>query len=251
MLTTPTAAREIAPLSHAEAMALAQTEYQRFLSLLESLPTRAWQQPTECPGWDVRAMAGHLLGMLEHTQDPAEQARQNQLAAARAEQAGVFWIDALNALQVDEHADLSPEQVVAAYRHGLPGALAARTNAPEPLRAQPFNPGPPFNEEWTLGYLLDVILTRDVWMHRIDVCRATGQPLVLTSDHDGRMVADVVREWAARHNQPFRLVLTGPAGATFEHAADGPAFELDAIEFCRALSGRGSTPAPLDQTVPF
>jgi hypothetical protein len=29
-----------------------------------------------------------------------------------------------------------------------------------------FNPGPPFDEEWTRGYLTDVIHTRDPWMHR-------------------------------------------------------------------------------------
>ncbi len=63
-----------------------------------------------------------------------------------------------------------------------------------------------------MGYLLDVILTRDPWMHRVDIARATGRDLVLTPEHDGRIVADVVAEWARRHGQPFTLTLTGPAG---------------------------------------
>ena len=29
-------------------------------------------------------------------------------------------------------------------------------------------------EPWTLGYLIDVILTRDPWMHRMDIAAATG-----------------------------------------------------------------------------
>jgi hypothetical protein len=56
-----------------------------------------------------------------------------------------------------------------------------------------------------MGYLLDTILTRDPWMHRVDIARATGRDMVLTADHDGRIVADVVAEWARRHGQPFTL----------------------------------------------
>ncbi|MDX1382582.1 MAG: hypothetical protein R3190_03005, partial [Thermoanaerobaculia bacterium] len=44
--------------------------------------------------------------------------------------------------------------------------------------------------------LFDTILTRDTWMHRTDLAEATGRPLELTADHDGRIVADVVAEWA-------------------------------------------------------
>jgi uncharacterized protein (TIGR03083 family) len=46
-------------------MRLAATEYQRVVGLLGSLQPADWSQPTDCSGWDVRAMAGHLLGMAE------------------------------------------------------------------------------------------------------------------------------------------------------------------------------------------
>jgi hypothetical protein len=92
-----------------------------------------------------------------------------------------------------------------------------------------------------------VIMTRDPWMHRVDISHATGAPLVLTADHDGVLVDDVVQEWAARHGRPFTLRLTGPAGGTWGEG--GPELEFDAVEFCRALSGRGT--APLDTEVPF
>ena len=39
-----------------------------------------------------------------------------------------------------------------------------------------------------------MIITRDPWMHRLDLARATGQDLVLTADHDGVIVADVVAD---------------------------------------------------------
>lgn len=55
------------------------------------------------------------------------------------------------------------------------------------------------------GYLIDTIMTRDSWMHRIDVARATGAGLLLTADHDGHIVGDVVAEWAGRHGAPYQL----------------------------------------------
>jgi len=106
-------------------------------------------------------------------------------------------------------------------------------------------------EAWTIGYLLDVILTRDTWMHRMDLAAATRQAPELTREHDGILVDDVAREWGARHAQPCTLVLTGPAGGSWVFGAAGPALELDAIEFCRLLSGRGSPDGLLQTAVPF
>lgn len=99
---------------------------------------------------------------------------------------------------------------------------------------------PEFPEKWTVGYLLEVILTRDTWMHCVGLCRATGGEPALTADHDGRLVADVVVEWARRHGRPFTLSLTGPAGGSFTSGGGGEPIEIDAVEFCRVLSGRGT-----------
>lgn len=135
-------------------------------------------------------------------------------------------------------------------RAAVRGAVAGR-DVPAEVRAMPYDPGPPFEGEWTLGYLLDLILTRDPWMHRVDIADATGSQLVLTSDHDGRLVADVVRDWAQRHGQPFSLVLDGPAGGTFVHGDGGDEYRLDAVEYCRVVSGRGEGNDLLAQAVPF
>jgi hypothetical protein len=106
-------------------------------------------------------------------------------------------------------------------------------------------------ETWRLGYLLDTIFTRDTWMHRVDIARATAAPLVLTSVHDARIVADVVAEWTRRHRQPFTLHLVGPAGGTFTHGTGGEDITVDAVEFCRILSGRAAGAGLLTQEVPF
>jgi hypothetical protein len=51
------------------------------------------------------------------------------------------------------------------------------------------------------------------------------------------VITDVVAEWAQRHGQPYRLILGGPAGGTFEHGT-GEALKLDAVELWRTVSSR-------------
>jgi hypothetical protein len=93
-------------------------------------------------------------------------------------------------------------------------------------------------ERWSIAYLDDIIYTRDTWMHRFDTCRALGVEPDVTVGHDDMIVADIVREWALRHGQSFQLKLTGTAGGVFGDG-NGDVMELDALEFCRLLSGRG------------
>jgi hypothetical protein len=93
-------------------------------------------------------------------------------------------------------------------------------------------------------------------MHRLDLARATGRPPILTPDHDGVIVADVVAEWARRHGQPYRLNLTGPAGGSWSSGLGGEEIAIDAADFCRVVSGRpgpdGDRPGGLLVTqVPF
>jgi len=102
-----------------------------------------------------------------------------------------------------------------------------------------------------VGYLFDVILTRDTCMHRVDLSRATERALELTPDHDGRIVADVVAEWARRHGRPFTLTLSGPAGGVFTQGTAGEQITMDAVEFARTLSGRERGTGLLSQAVPF
>ena len=248
-MTVPSTAR-VAAMSHDRAMRLAATEYQRFLDLLRSLQPRDWTTPTDCPGWDVRAMAAHLLGMVEMTASQWENVRQTALARRRG---GVF-IDALTQLQVDERADMAPTQIIDRFAARAPKAVRSRRRTPGLVRRRTMPIRQlvgDYEEVWTLGYLIDVILTRDPWMHRIDIVRATGAAHLLTPDHDGQIVADVVTDWAARHGQPFELNLLGPAGGRQTRGRGGPCLEMDAVEFCRAVSGRGPAEGLFSTQVPF
>jgi uncharacterized protein (TIGR03083 family) len=248
-ITAPSAPRT-ARLPRVTAMRLAATEYQRFLDLLRALGPAEWTRPTECPGWDVRAIAAHALGMVEMAASIRENSRQLKLARRRG---GVF-IDALTSLQVDERQHMTPQQITSRFATRAPKAARARGRTPGFIRRRAMPELQPVggrDEAWTIGYLIDIILTRDPWMHRADISRATGAGHVLTAEHDGVLIADVVAEWAARHGQPCRLHLTGPAGGSWESGDGGPLIETDAVEFCRVLSGRGHADGLLATEVPF
>lgn len=256
-MTTTTTARSrprVATLSRETATRLAATEYQRFVQLLRGLQHDDWAKPTDCAGWDVHAMAAHALGMVEMAASVREQIRQNRAAKARQAQHGGPLIDALTALQVDERSGMSPEQIIARFAARAPKAAGARRRVPAFVRRRPLpdlQDVGDATEAWTFGYLIEVILTRDPWMHRVDIARATGARHVLTSDHDGVLVADVVDEWAVRHGRPYTLRLTGPAGGEWRSGERGPVVVMDAVEFCRAVSGRGPADGLLTTAVPF
>jgi len=247
-----------ASIERPTAMRLAQTEYQRVSQAVDALHPEDWSRPTDCTSWDVRQLVAHIAGQANLLSTPLEAARQMRAAQAR-QQPGQAEVDALTAFQVEERQHLGPEELRAElHRVGRRGARGRR-RIPGFLRRRRL-PGTEIvngaPEAWSIGYLADVILTRDPWMHRLDLARATRRDLVLTADHDGVIVADVVAEWARRHGQPYRLQLTGPAGGSWTSATGGEEIVLDAADFCRLVAGRpgpnGGQPWGLLSTqVPF
>jgi hypothetical protein len=117
-------------------------------------------------------------------------------------------------VHVRERADHTPEQLAAEWAEVSPRALAARRKLPRPVAALPVLALPAPVGRQPLRYLFDVGFTRDAWMHRIDLAVASGVPLDLDEGHDGRLVADLVAEWATTHPDPFTLQLTGLAAAS-------------------------------------
>lgn len=245
-LATPRAAA----LDRATGLRLAAMEYERCITLLRQLSPQQWSQATDCPDWNVREMAAHMLGMVEMTAS----FRQSRHQTKAAKQRGGDFLYALTAVQVEERRSLAPQELVDRFTKLAPRAVRARRLAPALVRRRTM-PDPQRvgddEELWTFGFLLDVILTRDPWMHRVDISRATGRQLHLTPDHDGVLVADVVAEWATRHGQPYTLHLSGPAGGSWSAGAGGPLLELDAVQFCRLLSGRDHGEGLLAVEVPF
>jgi uncharacterized protein (TIGR03083 family) len=239
----------ISRIAQPEAETLAARENQRVAELLRSLAPDDWSKPTDCPLWDVRAMAGHVVGAAEtFTSLPRVM---KAMRAATKEAGDGMVVDAMTARQVRERAELTIDELIARLEAAGPKQARWRSHRALMRHAPMKQPMPDGTvETWKLGYLFDIILTRDPWMHRVDICQATGREMVLTPDHDGRIIADVVAEWAQRHGQPFTLHLTGPAGGTFT-AGGGETIELDAVEFCRILSGRATGEGLLTQEVPF
>jgi uncharacterized protein (TIGR03083 family) len=247
--TTPRSAARRPALDRDAARRLATTEYDRFRLLLSDLDPPDWARPTDCPEWDVRAIAGHVLGMAEMVASVRQFVAQN-VGASRAG----GGIDALTGLQVRGRARLTPPEVYERFAAVAPRAVRGRRRLSRLIGRFTLPEDQVVGdrtERWTFGFLFDVILTRDTWMHRVDIARATGRGLALTPDHDGVLVADVGAEWGQRHGRPHRLRLTGPAGGTWAVGDGGPELELDAVEFCRVLSGRGNGTGLLAEQVPF
>ena len=237
----------IEAIDHREAMRLQATELDRALSLLRSLDSQQWSSQTNCPDWDVRRMWLHVLGACEAGASMRENMHQMRAGRKRRKnlEAG------LSAVQVAERENLSPQELVERLERIAPKTVKGRTRTPRPMRAVKISIDAPVVERWALGYLIDIIYLRDAWMHRVDTARATGTELVLTREHDGRIVADVVAEWARRHGKPFTLELTGDAGGSFTAGEGGEPYVLDAVEFCCLLAGRGEATGLLATVVPF
>jgi uncharacterized protein (TIGR03083 family) len=251
-MMTKTRVETIPPITRVEAEGLARTEYQRLADQLRALAPDDWSKPTDCPLWDVRAVAGHSAGMLSTFTGYRILMRAMSTAAKAAKQSSEPMIDALTAKQVADHADLSTPELIAKVDEFGPRAARWRTTRPAPFRRIPMKEEVGGKQEtWRMGYLLDVVLTRDPWMHRVDIARAAGRELVLTPEHDGRIIADVVAEWARRHGTPFALTLTGSAGGEYVAGENGEHITIDAVEFCRTVSGRATGTGLLTYEVPF
>ena len=253
MTITATDITTIATISRAEAPALAEEEYRRWADALATLAADDWSRPTDCEGWTVRDMAGHVLGAMRAAASVREQMRQQREIAKRVERTGDNQVDVMTALQIEWTADRSSQDLARETETLVEAAARGRKRVPGPLRRfvrADVEIGP-IAETWRLGYLLDTILTRDILMHRIDLARAVGVSPDLGGPHAHRLVSDIVAEWARRHEQPFELTLNGDAGGSFRAGTDGETLELETVEFLRILSGRGTGAGLLAQQVPF
>ena len=238
-------------ITRPEARVIAEEEFRRFASLVAALTPSEWELPTDCTEWNVRKVALHMLGSGEaQASFPTFVHQLRKGVPLNKEIDSHHWVDGMNELQIRERAHLSNDEVVAQLTAIGPKAVRGRWKTPPPMRYVPIPFGPPIG--WTsLKYLLDVGFTRDVWAHRIDICAATGRDMHLTADHDGRVVADIVGEWTSIYDQPYELVLEGPAGGKFGNGAGGERVDIDAIDFIRILSGRLPGTGVLSKPLPL
>lgn len=252
-MTVPKAAHAPAePLTTGERVRLAQTEAERWIANVRGFSPQDWESPSGCEGWTVSDLVRHCIGQAE--QLASFRVALRQARAGRRLARGRALIDGITEHQVASRADLPPARLVRDLEAALPRAVRARERWPRTssrlgMRIEVPDPRGVVKERWTFAYMSQV-MTRDLWMHRVDLDRAGVRPLELTPGHDGRIVADVVADWARRHGGPFDLTLTGPAGGHWRVPGDGPVIEQDAVTFCKGLFGRAPSPA-YDVSVPF
>lgn len=228
-----------------DARDVAVAAYDQLLALLRRLEPEHWDAPTDCAAWHVADMVRHLAGAAKGCASVPESIRQQFWGARHAEEYDGNALDATNDLQVRDHAHLSPGQLVSTLRDRAPKAVAGRLRTPGLVRridVKVADSGSSVGMPATLnlGHLMDAVYTRDVWLHSIDIERATGVAVDRSGQPDARIIEDVVAEWAVRHGQPVDLTLTGPAGGRYRQGAGGEAITMDAVEFCRTISGRAT-----------
>ena len=234
---------------------LAEEEFVRFAAVVDALlgPT-TWALPTDCDAWDVRHVALHVLGSGDAQASFPEFVHQLLRGVPlNKEIDSHHWVDGMNELQIRERAHFSNAELVAQLAEVGPRAVqgpmadpVARALPPDPVRAarsagrrsstcstsaSPGTSGPTASTS----------------------AGATGRDVNPTADHDGRLVADIVGEWASIYGLPFELVLEGPAGGKFSQGTggEGERVEIDAIEFIRVLSGRAPGTGVLSNPLPL
>jgi uncharacterized protein (TIGR03083 family) len=226
-------------IKHREAMQIAAVENRRFAAALDALQPGDWAKPTDCARWDVRALAAHVVGSAAGQASPREFVRQVRAGRPVVAEIGArYWWDGMNEIQVREREARTVDELRAEWDASSERALRARTKLPRPIAKLPLLKLPAPVGRKPVAYLFDMGFTRDLWMHRIDLTHAAGTTFEADAAHDGRIIADLVAEWAQTHGEPFTLELSGPAGGRYVSGADGESVALDAIEFCRILAER-------------
>ena len=118
----------------------------------------------------------------------------------------------------------------------MPALLRLRRRLSLPGRLVPFYN--PLLGVTTLGFVADMIFTRDVLAHRIDVSISAGTEISV-GPHDRRVLGDCIRHWTRITKASLRFELTDPLGGNY---VTGPrpiaTVRGTGIDIIRVFSGR-------------
>lgn len=217
-------------LTRTETIAGALREYEAFADLLDSLTEDDWLRPSRCTGWEVRDVAGHVVG------------------AAHDVVAGV-------------PGSRSPDEEAAALRHLSPTAMAAELRTVvegfRPLAAGLDDDGawgsPSGFGDLTIGEGV-LTISYDTWMHADDIRAATDRPSDLGPGLRATL-AYLEDQLAARSWGPAAVVFADQdesfgALAVGDVEAGVPTHRVPAYDFALAATGRiDPVPLGLDPTV--
>lgn len=239
-------------ITHDESTTITAVENRKFGEQLRSLGPADWSAATDCERWDVRAMAAHVAGGAAGQSSPREFVRQVRVGRPIVKEIGAqHWWDGMNEVQVREREHLGTDELIAEWDTNSEKARVARNKLPRPIGWLPLLNLPAPVGRQRLTYLFDMGFTRDVWAHRMDIAAATERAMDLDAEHDGRIVADVVAEWASYFDEPFTLDLTGPAGGSFTSGSGGESVQIDTLAFMTILAERAEGTGVLRHTLPL
>lgn len=242
-------AEAIAPISKHEAAQIATVELQQVLNLLEKLDGADWIQPTDCTAWNVRDMTAHLAGGCAGWASLRHFFRQTILNPHMRTMD--VPIDAINRRELEDRADKTPSQLIDELRDVGPKAIRNRKRLPGFLRKIKID-AKPLPGKMTFAYLVDVIYSRDQWMHRMDICRATGKPWVINPDHDRRLLDLIIRDMALTLAGRLSVIVnvTGALIASYRFGSGEPQaeVEIDLFTLNRRSSGRITADETLEMT---
>jgi uncharacterized protein (TIGR03083 family) len=224
-----------------EAYVLLRAELERFLVLVKSLGPDDWGKPTACTAWTIRDMLAHQAGGYASGTSYKELIHQY----SRLPKPGQLPEDAVNEIQLSDRNGKSPAELIAELQSA--GPIAAQNWAYQFRLVKLVTIPHATAGRLNMRHLMWVIHSRDTWMHRLDICRATGRKFEQNAEHDGRIAALVMLDVAKALTKKLggrALVfdLTGLAGGRWQIGPGEPAATIlmDVLDFNIFASGRFS-----------
>lgn len=218
----------------------AVAEYDALLAMVDAFSASDWERSTDCTGWRVRDMVAHVAGASEEACRLPVMLRHQAVALNGVRRGDGAVVDLLCAVQIADRAGLSDAELAEDLRRWAAGAPDGRRRQPGLLRRVPLPSFAGLRPGTRLSYLLDVVYLRDVWLHRVDLHRATGVDLLASAAED-EVAAQVVRDLDLEWQGPaFVLELTGRGAGRWAVGEGEPVATIteDAVALMRLLSGR-------------
>ncbi|MDX1511327.1 MAG: maleylpyruvate isomerase family mycothiol-dependent enzyme [Nitriliruptorales bacterium] len=142
--------------------------YASTLAVLSEIPVDDWERPTGCPGWSVRSVISHMIGIERFMLgDPFPELRLDPVPDHVTTEFGAF-----TEVDVAVRADHDPDRLLAEATE----VFARRREAVEAL--SPEDMGTVIRGAFGEGAAIKVLGTRlfDLWAHEQDIRRAVGRP---------------------------------------------------------------------------